>query len=205
MQRAPLIGTGRHRLAIDGQGVTTLVAFHGCPLRCKYCLNDACWRPEGIWREVTTAELLDDVRIDNLYFLATGGGITFGGGEPCLRSLFIEEFHQMMDQRWHLNIETSLCVDHDHVERLLPLVDQWIIDIKDCSSDIYKRYTGKHLETPLTNLRWLLSHDGMAEKIIVRLPLIPDYNTKDDIRRSRKLLTEMGVTHFDEFKYIIKK
>lgn len=205
MQQAPLIGTGRHRLAIDGQGVTTLVAFHGCPLRCKYCLNKACWSEKGIWREVTTTELLDEVRIDNLYFLATGGGITFGGGEPCLRSLFIEEFHQMMDHRWHLNIETSLYVDHDHVERLLPLVDQWIIDIKDCSPDIYERYTGRHLETPLANLRWLLSHDGMAEKIIVRLPLIPEYNTKDDIRHSRKLLTEMGVTHFDEFKYIVKE
>ena len=36
---APLIGINRHRLATDGKGVTTLVAFSGCPLRCKYCLN----------------------------------------------------------------------------------------------------------------------------------------------------------------------
>ena len=33
-----LIGIARHRMAVDGEGVTTLVAFHGCPLRCKYCL-----------------------------------------------------------------------------------------------------------------------------------------------------------------------
>ena len=28
---APIIGIVRHRLATDGKGVTTLVAFHSCP------------------------------------------------------------------------------------------------------------------------------------------------------------------------------
>ena len=77
---APLIAVARHRLAVDGQGVTTLVAFHGCTLRCRYCLNAQCLHPDGLSRTVTPAELLDEVMIDNLYFLATGGGITFGGG-----------------------------------------------------------------------------------------------------------------------------
>ena len=35
----PIIGISRHRLGVDGNGVTTLVAFHGCNLQCKYCLN----------------------------------------------------------------------------------------------------------------------------------------------------------------------
>ena len=43
MNRAPLIGISRLRIRTDGHGVTTLVAFHGCPLRCKYCLN-----PQGL-------------------------------------------------------------------------------------------------------------------------------------------------------------
>ncbi len=29
-----IIGVARHRLSTDGDGVTTLVAFHGCPLCC---------------------------------------------------------------------------------------------------------------------------------------------------------------------------
>ena len=36
---ARIIGIARHRLSTDGDGVTTLVAFHGCLLRCRYCLN----------------------------------------------------------------------------------------------------------------------------------------------------------------------
>ncbi|MDO4368569.1 MAG: hypothetical protein Q4C26_07745 [Bacteroidales bacterium] len=42
---------------------------------------------------MTPKELLGILMKDNLYFLATGGGVTFGGGEPLLRYEFITEFH----------------------------------------------------------------------------------------------------------------
>ena len=35
----PLIGMARLRMGIDGSGITTLVAGAGCPLRCKWCIN----------------------------------------------------------------------------------------------------------------------------------------------------------------------
>lgn len=204
MQSAPIIGLGRHRLSVDGKGVTTLVAFHGCTLHCHYCLNSSCLMPGGVWREVTTEELLEEVRIDNLYFVATGGGITFGGGEPCLRSLFIEEFAGMMPQEWNITIETCLNVERQHVERLLPIVSQWIIDVKDMNREIYRSYTGKSNKRTIDNLRWLLRHEGMAERIILRLPHIPEYNTDEDVKQSRQLLSDMGITTFDEFDYIVK-
>lgn len=204
MQSAPIIGLGRHRLSVDGKGVTTLVAFHGCTLHCHYCLNSSCLMPGGVWREVTTEELLEEVRIDNLYFVATGGGITFGGGEPCLRSLFIEEFAGMMPQEWNITIETCLNVERQHVERLLPIVSQWIIDVKDMNREIYKAYTGKSNKRTIDNLRWMLRHEGMAERIILRLPHIPEYNTDEDVKQSRRLLKEMGIKTFDEFNYIVK-
>ncbi len=204
MQSAPIIGLGRHRLSVDGKGVTTLVAFHGCTLHCHYCLNSSCLMPSGVWRKVTTEELLEEVRIDNLYFVATGGGITFGGGEPCLRSLFIEEFAGMMPQEWNITIETCLNVERQHVERLLPIVSQWIIDVKDMNREIYRSYTGKSNKRTIDNLRWLLRHEGMAERIILRLPHIPEYNTNEDVKQSRRLLKDMGIKTFDEFNYIVK-
>ena len=86
MLKAPIIGIERHRLTTDGQGVTTLVAFHGCPLHCRYCLNPQCLVPEGVKRRISTKQLLDEVAVDDLYFQATGGGICFGGGEPLLHT-----------------------------------------------------------------------------------------------------------------------
>lgn len=38
----PFVGTARHRINIDGKGVTTLAAFYGCPLICAYCINPHC-------------------------------------------------------------------------------------------------------------------------------------------------------------------
>ena len=202
---APFIGIVRHRLVTDGKGVTTLAAFHGCPLRCKYCLNSQCLDPKMVWRTITPAQLLDELLLDNLYFLATGGGVTFGGGEPLLQSEFIEEFCRIKVPEWKVNVETSLNVSRDHLERVLPHIDQFIIDIKDTNPTIYKNYTTRDNAQVLDNLRWLLQHDGMEEKIIVRLPHIPNHNTQDDIDRSRAMLEKMGVRHFNEFNYIIRE
>lgn len=41
-RKRPIFGISRHRMGIDGKGVTTLVAFMGCPLHCKYCINAQC-------------------------------------------------------------------------------------------------------------------------------------------------------------------
>ena len=199
--RVPVIGVARHRLAVDGQGVTTLVAFHGCTLRCQYCLNAQCLRPDGFSRTVTPTELLDEVMIDNLYFLATGGGITFGGGEPAIRSGFIEAFCRLAPPEWHFTMETALNVDRQHLERLLPLIHEYFIDIKDVNSDVYRRYTGQDNQRVLDNLRWLLSHDDMADRIVVRVPHIPDFNTDEDVDQSRRYLESIGITHIDEFTY----
>ena len=187
MLQAPVIGISRHRLSVDGEGVTTLVAFHGCPLRCRYCLNAQCLRPDGVLREVTTDELAEELAVDNLYFLATGGGVTFGGGEPCLRSAFIEELVSLIDSRWCINIETSLNVD------------------KDVNPIIYLQYTGQDNALVIDNLSWLLSHNGMTDRLTIRLPHIPNHNTDADVQASRFRMEEMGVRHFDEFDYILPK
>ena len=198
---APLIGIARHRLTTDGRGVTTLVAFHGCPLRCRYCLNAQCLDPSMVWRTITPQRLLAEVAVDNLYFQATGGGVTFGGGEPLLRSEFIAAFCQIMAPEWNIMLETSLNMPRRHLEQVFPFVNNYLIDIKDTNPEIYRSYTGRSNVRALANLRWLLGHDGLADRIVVRLPLIPDYNTPDDVVRSRAKLEAMGVLHFDQFTY----
>ncbi len=200
MKTAPFIGISRHRLTTDGEGVTTLVAFHGCPLRCKYCLNPQSLHSEGIWKHYDCMQLYEEVRLDELYFLATHGGITFGGGEPCLQSDFIYEFRQLCGQEWQLSVESSLNVPQENIEKLLPVIDYYIIDIKDINNDIYQQYTGKENEKVLNNLHYLIEH-GKNEQIIVRTPIIPVYNSESDVDNSIRLLKEMGITQFDRFTY----
>ena len=200
-----MIGISRHRLAIDGEGVTTLVAFHGCPLRCKYCLNPQSLSKDTQCIERTVEELIDEVRIDQLYFLATGGGITFGGGEPLLNSMFIKAFCKQCPKEWRISIESSLNVPRKNVEDVLPFVKEWIIDIKDMNPEIYKAYSGISNERVIDNLRWIASeHPELLSSITLRLPHIPNYNTDDDRNKSQAFLETLGYTKFDRFEYMIR-
>ena len=199
-KQAPIIDIARHRLTIDGEGVTTLVAFHGCPLRCKYCLNPSSLREDGERRLYTPEELYEEVRVDELYFLATEGGVTFGGGEPMLRSDFIARFRQLCGPRWRITLETSLNVDHRHIETLLPIVNNYIVDIKDTDERIYRMYTDKDNQRAMDNLRYLIAQ-GKAESIVVRTPLIPYFNTEQNVAASAERLKEMGVKYLNRFTY----
>lgn len=200
--KAPLMAIARHRIAIDGEGVTTLVAFHGCPVRCRYCLNSFCLRPEGLRRSMSPEEVLDEVKIDNLYFVATGGGVCFGGGEPLLRSGFICRFAEIMPPSWKLTVETSLNVPIRHLKAMQGIVSKYIVDIKDMNPDIYERYTGKDNRQVEDNLKWMASN-GLSDRTLIRLPLIPGFNTEADRDRSRLRLQEMKFAHFDEFAYLV--
>ena len=200
---APFIAINRHRLTTDGEGVTTLVGFHGCPLHCEYCLNAQCLQADGVWCRLTPGELYSEVEIDDLYFVATGGGICFGGGEPLLRSDFIKAFAEIMNPEWKLTIETSLNVPLEHVKAIASLVQMWYVDIKDMNPDIYKAYGCKENKQVVSNLQWLAAN-GYADKVIIRLPLIPEYNTDEDRQQSQQQLEKMGFTNFDKFNYIVR-
>lgn len=199
---APFIAVNRHRLTTDGEGVTTLVAFYGCPLRCRYCLNPQCLQVNGVWRRLTPGELYSEVEIDDLYFIATGGGICFGGGEPLLYPDFIRTFSKLMNPEWKLTVETSLNVPPENIKTIATLVQMWYIDIKDFSPTIYNAYTGKDNTQVIRNLVWLAAN-GYADKVILRLPLIPDYNTEEDRLLSQQRLEALGFAHFDKFTYLV--
>lgn len=197
---APVVTCDRHRLATDGVGVTTLVCFHGCPLRCKYCINPFSFAPDTRRTDMTPEQLHQKVKVDELYFLATGGGVTFGGGEPLLYPDFLAEFRRVCGESWHLCAETSLNVPWEHVRKAAECIDVFYVDVKDTNPNIYRRYTGQENAQVLENLKKLTDMVG-SDRIIVRLPLIPDYNTEEDRAGSQTLLTAMGLTQFDLFTY----
>ena len=117
----PVFAIERHRLLTDGIGVTTLVGAYGCPLRCKYCINPHAWNPDTLNRTplLTPSALSDKVKIDELYFLSTGGGVTFGGGESLLHANFIRAFREVCGAyslRFSPLFEVNPC-EHRHFTR----------------------------------------------------------------------------------------
>ncbi len=140
------------------------------------------------------------VAIDELYYLATGGGVTFGGGEPLLYSEFIIKILELGAKKWNVTIETSLNVPFEKIKVLLPYINEMIVDVKDVNPQIYKLYTQSSNNVVLENLK-LLADSGFAEKMLVRIPLINGYNKQSDIQNSKRILEDMGYSTFDFFEY----
>lgn len=200
--RYPLLSVSRLRMGTDGAGVTTLVASAGCPLRCRWCINKTLLR-EAKPENVSAAELVERVKIDELYFLATGGGVTFGGGESLLHAAFVRRFRELCPPPWRICAETSLAVPRENVETAAEAVDFFIVDCKDMDGEIYRRYTGGDGALMRENLRFLLEKAG-PERVLVRVPLIPEYNTPEDQARSAEALRAMGAAKLDLFDYVIR-
>ena len=204
----PLAFLDRLRMATDGAGVTALVGAFGCPLQCKLCINPQTWqgRTDGKppFTRVTPEELYDRVRIDNLYYLATGGGVTFGGGEPLLHTDFLTAFRRIIPKEWHLYAETCLHIPEENVRAVARVVDHFFVDIKDMDPSVYRAYTGRENAPVKENLALLLSLVG-ADRVTVRVPRIPDFNTAAHVEASVRELQGMGVGLLDLFDYKIPR
>lgn len=192
----------RHRMTVDGEGVTTLVGLFGCPLQCKYCINQKVLR-EAPYKEYTREELLSVVMQDYCYFLATQGGITFGGGESLLHAEAIREFIEILPEHVYVNVETSLFVEQKALEDLLQPVHQFIIDIKSMNPVIYESYTKQPNTKVLQNLSYIAKVQ-MQGKCRIRVPRIPEYNDEADVENSVSIIKDMGFENIDVFDYILK-
>lgn len=195
----------RIRTVTDGEGVTTLVVSMGCPLRCAYCLNPITW--DGTYnnfvKEYTLDDLYNEFKIDDLYFLATGGGIMFGGGEPLLNYKFIKAFiEKYKDTGWKFNMETSLNVPIEYLKEVVDLIDFFIVDTKDMNKERYELYTKGDYERFLNNLKFLLDKAG-SDKIKARVPIIPKFHKDKEYEENSKMLKGMGIENIEIFQYIM--
>lgn len=204
-----VIGISRHRMKTDGAGVTSLVALQGCPLRCKYCINmDALG--SGKFKRLTTNELVEQVMQDYCYYLATGGGVTFGGGESLMWGSQILEFRDLLPRQVAVNVETSLNVpfkkldaDRDLLDELLDKLDLFILDIKTLDDQIYKDYTGVDCNYRKRNIQKIVDK-GLQNKCKIRIPVIPDFTTMEDAKRDELTMREKGFENIEIFEYIIR-
>ena len=153
---------------------------------------------------------------DDIYFRSTGGGVTFGGGEPLLKYEFVQKFKTIIDNydfninpafirnSWKIAIETSLNVPLDNLRSIYQNVDEYIIDIKDMNPEIYKRYTKTENKQVIENLKWLVDQD-LTDSLYVRVPLIPGYNTEEDVEASIHVLEGLGIKNIEKFQYIVQQ
>ena len=201
-----IMSISRLRMGTDGDGVSTLVAFFDCPLKCKYCINDFCHEKDffdGIPRGAyTPEELMKILEKDDIYYQMSGGGVTFGGGEPLLQSAFIHEVCKLADPAWIMRIETSLNVPWRNVEMITEDIDEWIIDVKDMDDFIYRKYTGVNIDHLRNNLNRLRKSVDKS-KLHIRIPRIPKFNNEKNVIKSADWIKEVLDVEPEVFDYYI--
>ena len=125
-----------------------------------------------------SAEVIEEVMKDEIFYETSGGGMTLSGGEPLLQLDFSAELLGLAKERGlHTAMETSGYASREAILRIAPLVDLFLFDCKETDSRLHKEFTGVGNEKILENLRLL---DSLGKDIVLRCPIIPGYNDRDE-------------------------
>ena len=168
--------------ALDGEGIRYALFLGGCPLRCVYCHNPDTWFTQ-VCEDKTPEQLFAKIKRYKPYFTASGGGVTFSGGEPLLQADEITELSKLLvAEGIGYTIDTSGHVPlTDSVKQALDGADLVIVDFKFATAEEYKKYTGGDINVVLKLLNYLVS---VNKRIWLRTVIIPGINdTERDIDR----------------------
>ena len=184
----------------DGPGPRTTVFLQGCPLRCTWCHN-----PEGEefgdGREMTDAEVADEVLRTADFLVMSGGGVTLSGGEPLAQSDFsaaIIDRIRATEPRLTYAIETSGFASIADYRKVVQRLDFVYQDIKFPDLDGYRRWTGVDAAPIFENIKWL--RKSMVP-FVVRVPCIPGVN---DSREAKSAIVQIvdGAPNFRGVEFL---
>ncbi len=174
----------------DGPGIRTIVFLKGCLLRCRWCCN-----PEGqdhkietmnrngknsvIGEDVTVEQVMKTVLGDMPYYRRSGGGLTLSGGECLLQGDFAAALLRAAKEEYGIStaIESTACVPYETIEKVLPYLDWFLMDVKHMDSRKHKEFTGQPNELIRENAKRLAKE---ASHLVVRVPVIPTFNDKEE-------------------------
>jgi len=161
----------------DGTGIRTLVFLKGCFLRCRWCCNPESqnYDLEGAGREVTVQDVMAVIEKDRHFYRRSGGGMTLSGGEVLRQADFARELLKAAREVGiHTAIESTALADYAEIEKLLPHLDTFLMDIKHMDTAKHKEFTGRRNDVVFENAA-KIAQDGRCE-LIIRVPVIPSFN-----------------------------
>ena len=151
--------------------------------RCGKCV-DACIHDalNMSGKPMTVEDVFKVVKRDYDYYEASGGGVTASGGEILMQADFVTAlFQQCRDEGIGTCADTSGFGSSESLAKILSVSDLVLFDLKHMDVNEHIRACGQSNELILSNLE--LAYKSNAQ-VIVRVPLIPEYNTSDEALRA---------------------
>lgn len=164
---------------LDGPGIRTVVFMQGCILRCKYCHNPDTWSLHSeTAREYTPEQLMKRIQRGKPYFNATGGGVTFSGGEPLLQHEFVLDiFLRCRQEGISTAFDSSLYVSTRIVESILPYTDLILADIKAMRAAKSREIVGASNDRNIENLELA---NSSKTPIWIRYVVVPGWTDEPE-------------------------
>ncbi|MDW7661625.1 MAG: pyruvate formate-lyase-activating protein [Bacillota bacterium] len=156
---------------VDGPGIRTVFFLQGCPLKCSYCHNPDSQHFMGDKR-ITVDEVIETADRYREYYDASGGGVTFSGGEALMQGEFVAEAFKALKKSG-----ISTCLDTSgygvvrHYESVLKYTDHILLDIKHVDEAEHLKLTGRNMDG-IKHFIDVLS--GFEGKVTIRHVMIPD-------------------------------
>ena len=134
----------------------------------------------GKWWSID--DLFVEIDKDRAYYEKSGGGITISGGEPTLQMDFLLALlKKCKDNGLSTALDTCGISSQENYRKLLPLVDIFLLDIKEIDSSKHKQFVGVPNEKILANIKWLAQEiDKNGSHLWIRTPIIPRYTATDE-------------------------
>ncbi len=143
-----------------------------CGVCTRACLNDAL---KSSGQMMSCDELLKIILRDREYYETSGGGVTFSGGEAILHiDELIPLLQSLKSEGINIAFETCGCISIEAVKVAMEYADFFLFDIKSLDEEKLKKHTYGSLKTILAALEYICAN--AAEKIIARVPVLPDFN-----------------------------
>jgi pyruvate formate lyase activating enzyme len=145
---------------------------------CGKCSEVCYYKALVLYGQLMSAEeVFEAVKRDDMFYRASGGGVTISGGEALLQPRFMQELFTLCRQaRIQTCIETSGYAAGAALLQVLPLADYVLYDLKLQNSDRHRQYTGRPNDLVLANAK---AAAGSGVEMLFRMPLIPGIN--DDL------------------------
>lgn len=150
--------------------------------KCRRCGACAAECPSQaldlVGREMTVGDVLAKVVRDKPFYAASGGGMTLSGGEPMAQFEFaLALLRAAKSEGLHTCVETSGFGPAKRFLELQTAVDLFLWDYKETDPRRHERFTGVKADGILANLQAL---DAAGAAIVLRCPVIPGFNDRDD-------------------------
>lgn len=153
-------------------------------------------------KDYSIDEIMEIVLRDKKYYQATGGGVTFSGGEPLLQDpdALIELMKRLKKEGIHIAVETAMHVPWRHIEKVAPYVDLFLIDLKAGDDELHKKYTKASFKLIHENIRKLLELG--VKNIVFRTVMVPGYtDTERNIKGMAEFLKSIGYSTIELLRY----